>query len=234
MTKFSEPTRFPSGFTVSRRELLKGLGMTGSLLSAPALSLASSSGVHGARWNINCDTMFIDRGFVSPVHQGQVADLAIQFYGWDAYENPFGESKIEERRASSMEGVRYRVNAQVLYASKALWLMDCGLVVFSNQPPPRYVKAGSWVAGEISFGLPDCDVKHLASMDKGIPSITNRVQIEQVLLHSTPYQTGIKNGRQVRYRDTTVKQWTAVEKTQPTVPGLDNDEYMLVVKSLSS
>ena len=123
----------------------------------------------------------------------------------------------------------------MVYCSRQAWALDCGFLVYDQAKPPRYFEKGLWVEGEIVLGIdPFFYFEGLYALP-GMPALTNRFRIEQILLETTPWFTSKDEvGRTVLER---VKHQESYKEVYETDAWNDDDEqasYILRCRLLKS
>ena len=142
---------------------------------------------------------------------GQDAKFALEFY------SPVGlrPAAPGPMTAEHLSASRYRVHAQVVFASDAVCVIDAGLfVAFEERQPPPHAVAGGWVEGEVYVGIDPFFYFEYLHKNEGMPPLSYRWQVQRILRETTPWvEVRDAHGRTVRTRDETKEAFVPVRET---------------------
>jgi hypothetical protein len=133
-------------------------------------------------FNIGLDSWIIQDGNYPDFQVGQEADFALEFYPL-----LFKPSDKQTKSFRHLNNCNYQICGQVIYQTRNVWVLDFGLLAYEQAKPPRYATKDAWVEGEIDLGIdPFFYFEELYGLP-GMPALTNRFRIEQILLETTPW-----------------------------------------------
>jgi hypothetical protein len=156
-------------------------------------------------WVIGLDSWIVQDGNYDDFSRGQNASFALEFYP-----GPVTVVGSANPTASHLGGGRYSVEGQVVFAGEGAWVLDCGVYVYEQHPPPAGVVEGGSVRGEVSLGVdPFFYFEELAKLP-GIPPLVYRWHIERIELDLAPW---IEVGPRALARDPSRLGWKDVEAT---------------------
>jgi len=126
-------------------------------------------------------------------------------------------------------GARYRASAQVVYVSDDWWVIDAGIVLFREERPPRAVRQGTWLGGEVYVGVdPFFYFERLASQANAPPLIYDWM-IEKIETQTAPF---IEIGPQMMGRDPERLGWKEIGSTNAWNDDGGRAEYILHCKRI--
>src|SRR5947208_10554371 len=99
-------------------------------------------------WRVGISAWIIQDGNYGDFHCHQRADFALEFF--PRYHR-LGSSP--GCHANHLRGSKYKVNAQVVHASKGAWVIDFGIQAFQQARPPAHAREGEWLEAEIYLGI---------------------------------------------------------------------------------
>ena len=124
-------------------------------------------------------------------------------------------------------GARYRTSAQVVHIAHDWWVINAGILLFHEERPPRGVRPGSWLEGEIYVGVdPFFYFERLASL-RDAPSLIYDWTIEKIEMQTAPF---IQTGPRTMERDPERLGWTEVGSTNAWKDDNGRAEYLLHCK----
>lgn len=180
--------------------------------------------------NVGLESWIIQDGNYADFRVGEEADFALEFY-------PVLLKPSDKRTKSFIhwKNCHYQVCAEIVYCSRQAWVLDCGFLVYDQSKLPRYFEKGSWVEGEIILGIdPFFYFEGLYALP-GMPALTYRFRIEQILLETTPWFTSKDEvGRTVLERVKLQESFSEVYATDATDDDNGNAHYILKCRLLKS
>lgn len=104
-----------------------------------------------SRWHLSLDPSVIQDGAHADFHRGQQAAFAVTIRSptWQPSAGPPAQGVGTVR----VEASRYDVVARVTASVGASWVLDCGLLVGCEGPPPPGVDVGHWVTGRVDLAV---------------------------------------------------------------------------------
>ncbi|WP_152601819.1 hypothetical protein [Burkholderia paludis] len=97
---------------------------------------------------VGLNAWIIQDGNYEDFKRGESYALALEFGG-----SALAPSDERAMRCAPNGDCRYNVVAQVIFATRHVWVIDFGVKVFSNTRPPRFARVGQWVEGLIWLGV---------------------------------------------------------------------------------
>ncbi len=131
---------------------------------------------------VGLDSWIIQDGNYCDFQVGEKARFALEFYPQHIQIAKFHEVAFERIRAD-----RYRVRGSVIYADRASWVIDFGMMAYQNRAAPRLAKKGNWVEGEIYLGIDPFFYFEELHARKGMPALQYEWRIKSILLETTPW-----------------------------------------------
>jgi hypothetical protein len=177
---------------------------------------------------VGIDSWIIQDGNYPDFRVGQVARFALEFYRFaltPAREgNPFAER---------LSVSRYEVHAQVIYLSPSAWVVDFGLRAYQHQPPPKGVRKGGWLAGELYVGIDPFFYFEELSALPDMPELRYDWRIRSILLETTPWLEQVDHaGRTVYSRDEPRTSFVEVAETNAWSDDEGRASYLLECERL--
>jgi hypothetical protein len=156
-------------------------------------------------WAIHLDSWIIQDGNYDDFSRGQDAAFAVEFYPDELVVVSAGD-----RTASHLGGNRYHIEGEVAFASQGAWVLDCGLRIYQQEPPPARVVQGMSVRGEVVLGVdPFFYFEELAKLP-GMPPLVYGWHIERIERDMAPWIEVASGGFE---RDPSRPGWNDVEAT---------------------
>jgi len=159
--------------------------------------------------NVGLDGWILSDGNYDDFRAGQETKFALEFYGPGLTQvgtSPGGPSLDHEM------GSGYLARGQVVYSAPEVWVCDFGVLAYREEQPPDWAHFGAHAAGSIYLGVdPFIYFERLHNLP-GMPKLTYRVLIRQVLLETTPWIPDPK-GRFAAIRDESRTGFRMVEHT---------------------
>gem|GEM_PF-5502098 len=123
-----------------------------------------------SRWHLSLDPSVIQGGTHADIHRGQQAAFAVTIgspiwvparaqspaQGAARAQSPAqgaARAQVPEVAAVRVEGSSYDVVARVTAATDASWVLDCGLLVGCEGPPPPGIDVDHWLTGRAHLGV---------------------------------------------------------------------------------
>ena len=101
-----------------------------------------------------------------------------------------------------------------MFRTAEIWVVDFGLLAYSENPPPAFATLEAAVTGDVYLGVdPFFYFERLCRLP-GMPELRYDWQINSILLETTPWISGSDaSGREVRQRDESRISYRQVERT---------------------
>ena len=172
-----------------------------------------------AAWVIGLDSWIVQDGNYRDFSEGQDAAFAVEFFPGE-----LGVIRGTNPTASHLGGNRYRIEGQVVFASARAWVLDCGICMYEEHPPPTGVAVGAFVEGEVCLGVdPFFYYEELAKLPD-MPPLVYGWHIARIELDLAPW---IEVKPRTFERDTTRPGWKDVDATDAWNDDGGNAHYLL-------
>lgn len=159
---------------------------------------------------------------------GEGAAFALEFYA------SLGLAEIDPGPAPVPSlihggGAQYRTSAQVVFLSDDWWVIDAGILLFREERPPRAVRQGTWLGGDVYVGVdPFFYFERLASQANAPPLIYDWM-IEKIEMQTAPF---IEIGPRLMGRDPERLGWKEIASTNAWNDDGGRAEYNLHCKRI--
>ncbi len=172
---------------------------------------------------VGVSSWIIQDGNYGDFRVGAAAKFALEFYPQSIEVTRSHEASFERIQAS-----RYRVRGQVVFVSRASWVIDFGVMAYQNYEPPSAVKRGAWIQGEIYLGIdPFFYFEELHSLP-GMPALQHEWRIANIFLETTPWLSRTdETGRAILTRDEQQESFAEVSETNAWEDDQGNGHYIL-------
>jgi hypothetical protein len=114
------------------------------------------------------------------------------------------------RGSQHIAGSRYRIVAEVVALFEDAWVIDCGILVFRNEPPPTNVTRGSWLSGEAHLGIDPFFYFEELAKRLGMVPLVYAWHVKRILRDAARW---IEIAPRTFARDETRPAWSVVEAT---------------------
>jgi hypothetical protein len=122
----------------------------------------------------------------------------------------------------------HNVQGQVVHVADSWWVIDVGILAFSEEKPPAYLRPGVWLRGEIVFGIDPFFYFERLGHQPGAPALVYEWKVEKICEQTAPL---IEIEPRVMARDPAKLGWREVDETNAweNISG----EYLLFCTRLS-
>lgn len=154
-------------------------------------------------WNIGIESWIIQDGNYPDFRKGQLAEFALFFQP----RSLLREAKSSEPDAMLIKESDYIVNAKVVFVGRESWVIDFGLLAYTNQPPPKGIKVGSTFSAEIWLGIDYYLYFQALSKVESVPPMIYTWNIQKILMQTAPFiktistEPGRLFGKEIFVRD---------------------------------
>ncbi|HEX2085329.1 MAG TPA: hypothetical protein VHF89_06565 [Solirubrobacteraceae bacterium] len=106
-------------------------------------------------WSLSIAAWVIQDGNYADFTTGQRVELAVEFYPPEPLSRGEGgaRSAVGTRSAVGDGDGWYSVDATVAALVEDAWFLDCGILVFQDQPPPEGIGVGDAVRGRVLLSV---------------------------------------------------------------------------------
>ena len=123
------------------------------------------------------------------------------------------------------------LNAEIIVCEENWYAIDFGVRVYTEQSPPKGLKPGQYVTGEIQLGIdPYFYMEYLYKSPSALPLIYTW-QIDRIRVETAPFITRRKRGMgKVLVRDPKRLAWKDIESTDAWNDDNGRASYLLDIK----
>ena len=172
---------------------------------------------------VGLSSWIIKDGNYGDFNRGDRTAFALEFYASTA----LAEINPGHAPAPSLihaGGAQYRTAAQVVHVADDWWVINAGTLLFREERPPRTVRRGTWLGGEIYIGVdPFFYFERLASQADAPPLIYDWM-IEKIEIQTAPF---IEIRPRMMQRDPERLEWREIESTNAWNADGGQAEYIL-------
>jgi hypothetical protein len=154
---------------------------------------------------------------------GQRTRFALEFYAESIRSSP-----AAIRSFAGVQPARYNASGIITYATEEAWVVDFGILAFSESKPPSIATVGASVSGEFSIGIDPFFYFERLCKIPGFPELRYDWRVDSILLETTPWlSTRDATGRKVLCRDDSRTSYREVDKTDAWHDDDGNGNYVL-------
>lgn len=99
-------------------------------------------------WKIGLSSWIIQDGNYGDFRSHERAEFALEFFSQN-----LRPSASSEKQARWIHASRYEINAEVIFAAKRCFVIDLGVLAYREAEPPKSIRKGAWLRGEIYLGI---------------------------------------------------------------------------------
>jgi hypothetical protein len=160
-------------------------------------------------WEIGLSAWIIQDGNYSDFKAGQHAEFALEFYP--------KRIRLGELKAKSVKRLgdaKYEINAEVIYLTSEVWVLDFGICAFQESKPPKGVSVGKFINAEIYLGLDPFFYFERLNKLPGMKPLVYSWKINSIRQQIAPLiETYKPSGQKVLIRDETKLDYKKLGKT---------------------
>jgi len=146
--------------------------------------------------HVGVDSWIIQDGNYPDFRSGQEATFALEFVPTLERVSDPGEPRLHHQ-----QGGVYSARGRVVFAERAAWVCDFGVLAYRSDNRPPWATVGASVGGEIYLGIDPFDYVERLHKLPGMPALAYRFSIARIWLETTPWvQETDLDGRQFRRR----------------------------------
>ena len=173
--------------------------------------------------DIGVDSWIIQDGNYGDFTAGQEAEFALEFYP-----HSLKASVCRLASAKRINGSLYDICGHVVHSTESVWVLDVGLLAYQECQPPEFGSAGSWVEGRVYLGIDPFMYFESLKSTPGMPFLTCRFRVEQILLETTRWITKVdESGVKTMTRDEQAQSYRQVSQTDAWNDDDGNAHYIL-------
>jgi hypothetical protein len=157
------------------------------------------------RWWLSLDSWIVQDGNYPDFESGQQAEFAVEF----CFPEPPELTDHVAPRARWTVGTAYEISGRVIAIVEKAWVLDCGIGVYQDQPPPPGVAVGDMVRGIANLGVDPFFYFERLHAFAGMPPLIYTWRIDEISRQTAPF---VQAGN-VLIRDPTKFGWLPLERT---------------------
>lgn len=181
-------------------------------------------------WNIGMSAWIIQDGNYGDFQRHQKAKFAVEFYP-----HSFEIIAAAERMAECVEGMRYRIRAQIVCVLKGAWVVDFGVQAFQQSKPLKGIRKGDWIAADIDLGIDPFFYFEALAHAQGMPPLIYAWFIRKIAIQTAPFiETTDEQGRRILTRDESKSAYREIEETHAWTDENGFGEYVLTCELLDA
>jgi hypothetical protein len=133
-------------------------------------------------WTLGLASWIIQDGNYPDLRSGQQVEFAVEFHVDDAV-----LTQATTPSADVVKDSDYRIVGRVVFASPDAWVVDCGILVYAEEPPPEGVEEGVWITGSAFLGVdPFFYFERLHRLPQ-MPALVYSWTIERIRRQTAPF-----------------------------------------------
>jgi hypothetical protein len=132
---------------------------------------------------IGLDSWIIQDGNYGNFKVGENYKFALEFYP-----ELFWKTKDKEISCEALDEGLYKVNAKVIFQCKERWIIDFGLLAYTNRPIENYF-VGDYIEAKITLGVDPFFYFEEINQFQGVPALIYDWHLNSIQLETTPWVT---------------------------------------------
>jgi hypothetical protein len=177
---------------------------------------------------VGLSSWIIQDGNYGDFRCGERAAFALEFYASTEW------AEIDPGRAPAPSlihagGAHYRTSGQVVHVADDWWAIDAGTLLYREERPPRVVRRGSWLGGEIDVGVDPFFYFERLSKRADAPPLIYDWMIEKIEIQTAPF---IETRPRMMERDPERPGWREIGSTDAWNDDGGRAEYNLHCKRI--
>jgi len=182
-------------------------------------------------WNFSLDSWIIQDGNYTDFVTGQTAEFAVEFW-LDETEAPL-LSDSKSLSVKSVGGCNYEVISRITFSSPEITVLDCGLLVFSENLPHELARLSKGkIRARLGLGIDPFFYFESLNQVSGVPPLIYSWCIKSILIETAPFietvgGIGHLAGRKVMIRDPSKLGWKEIDKTDAANDDDGHASYLL-------
>jgi hypothetical protein len=192
---------------------MRGMALTGDQETSAANS-----------WTIGLASWIIQDGNYPDIRKGQQAEFAVEFHIDDA--------EVTEATMPSGKLVKdsdYRIVGRVTFASPEAWVVDCGILAYTEEALPAGVSEGAWITGSAFLGVDPFPYFERLHRLPQMPALVYSWKVERIRRQTAPF---VEVAPRHFQRDASKWGYADVEATDAWEDDGGHAEYLLDCRKL--
>jgi hypothetical protein len=174
-------------------------------------------------WEIGLSAWIIQDGNYPDFKTGQHAEFALEFYP-----KIIRASELKVKSAKRLDAAKYEINAEVVYLTPEVWVLDFGICAFQESKPPKEMSLGEYVNAEIYLGIDPFFYFERLYAFSGIKPLVYSWKINLIRQQTAPFiETHKPSGQKVLIRDETKLGYKKLDETDAWKDDDGHGEYVL-------
>jgi hypothetical protein len=175
------------------------------------------------RFCIGLDSWIIQDGNYRNFRTGQEARFALYFRPRVLLPATGGSPRIEH-----LHEARYLFNGRTLFRGDKVWVVDTGIVAYTEERSREIPAPDSWWSGELSLHVDPYFYFRDFARQPGIPPLIYRWRVERILLDITPMIEAVdEQGRKISWPDDTRQEYVEIPATEKRDSAYENKNCLL-------
>jgi hypothetical protein len=174
---------------------------------------------------VGLNSWIIQDGNYGDFAVGEVASFALEFYSESGLSPVAPGQKTLLRDGDSF----YIVTALVMHVEPDWWVIDAGLPMYCEEPPPNDVSPGNWVSGRVSIGIDPFFYFESLAQRSGSPPLVFDWMVEGIEIETSPL---VEIAPRTFARDSAQMGRTAIDRTNAWSDDDGNADYLLKCRRL--
>ena len=185
-------------------------------------------GALNTKWEVGLSSWIIQDGNYVDFESAQRAEFALEFFS-----QTFLKSGVRRKSAKNLGAASYEICGEVVCLTPEVWVLDFGILAFSERKPPEGIEVGDFVVADIYLGIdPFFYFEYLQSL-AGMPSLIYSWVINAICQQTAPcIPIPDPSGRATQVRDASKLGYKTIQKTDAWKDDGGNAEYVLICTRL--
>jgi hypothetical protein len=176
--------------------------------------------VSAPEWTLGLSSWIIQDGNYGDVRRGDRLEAAIEF----GFEEAPTLTEANEPSARYHRDSLYEVVGRVTVVEADVWVVDMGISIFNEHPPPRGLAVGDWVAGKAWVGVDPFFYFERLGKRPSMPPLIYTWRVAEIRRQTAPF---VPVGPRMLARDPSKLGWETIEHTNAWVDDGGSADYLL-------
>ncbi len=168
---------------------------------------------------IGLSSWIIQDGNYDDFEVGQTRAFALEFYAPQSLTRVRAGSKAFRHVVDA----DFDVRSECVHGAKNWWILDFGLLAYSDRPAPEPLEVGQLFQGRISLGVDPFFYFEEHARQEGTPALIYDWRIDRIEMQTAPF---VEQHRML-VRDASKLGWRSIERTKAWDDDGGNAEYLL-------
>jgi hypothetical protein len=157
-------------------------------------------------WSICIDSWVLEDGNYPGFDVGTVSEFALEFY----LQN-FAHSASSMKSAELIKQGFYHVNAEIIYIDSEVWILDCGVLAYTERINSAYeagaeqkqfetsLEIGQMITADLSISVDNSYYSNVLSTHAGAPALIYKWQVNSIEAYCAPLIRTIEGSNHWHY-----------------------------------